>query len=110
MGDNIKSWDSKLSRAEFSHNYAFNRSLGFCPFQIVYGLVPRCPLDLATTPDLTRHHGEAVDFVTKLQDLHPTAQRTLLESAAKYKVAADANRREVLFAPGDPVWVYLTKE
>ena len=70
VGDNIKSWDAKLCQAEFAHNHALNRSLGFSPFRVVYGLVPRCPLDLATFPDKTRHHGEAIDFVTDLQKLH----------------------------------------
>lgn len=110
VGDNIKSWDSKLSQAEFAHNHALNRSLGYSPFQVVYGIMPRCPLDLATTPDLTRHHGEAVDFVSDLQKVHVTAQQNLQQSAAKYKAAADTKRREVFFALGDQVWVYLTKE
>lgn len=110
VGDNIKSWDSKLSQAEFAHNHALNRSLGYSPFQVVYGIMPRCPLDLATTPDLTCHHGEAVDFVSDLQKVHVTAQQNLQQSAAKYKAAADTKLREVLFALGDQVWVYLTKE
>lgn len=32
VGDNIKSWDSKLCQAKFAHNHAINRSLGYCPF------------------------------------------------------------------------------
>lgn len=110
VGDNIKTWDSKLCQAEFAHNHALNRSLGFSPFRVVYGVIPRCPLDLTTLPDKTRHHGEAIDFVRDLQQLHQQAQSNLEASAAKYKTAADEKRREVLFAPGDMVWVYMTKE
>lgn len=110
VGDNIKSWDFRLCQAEFAHNHALNRSLGFSPFRVVYGLVPRCPLDLSTLPDKTRLHGEAIDFVTDLQQLHQQAHANLEASAAKYKAAADERRREVLFAPGDMVWVYMTKE
>ena len=66
VGDNIKSWDVKLSQAKFSHNHALNRSLGYSPFQVVYGIVPRGPLDLTLLPYKTRLHGEAVDFVTEL--------------------------------------------
>lgn len=110
VGDNVKSWDSKLGQAEFAHNHAVNRSLGFSPFHVVYGIVPRCPLDLLTLPDKTRHHGEAVDFITDLEALHRTAQQHLEASASKYKQAADSKRREVLFEPCDLVWVYLTKE
>ena len=110
VGDNIKSWDTMLCQAEFAHNHALNRSLGFCPFQVVYGSIPRCPLDLATVPDKTRHHGEAVDFVTDLQKLHRQAQSNLEQSTTKYKAAADVKRRELRFNPGDQVWVYLTKD
>ena len=48
VGDNIKSWDVKLCQAEFAHNHASNQNLGFSPFRVVYGLIPRCPLDLTT--------------------------------------------------------------
>lgn len=74
VGDNIKSWDTKLCQAEFAHNHATNRSTGFSPFRVVFGLIPRGPLDLATTPDRTRHHGEAIDFIQDLQDVHKRAQ------------------------------------
>lgn len=110
VGDNIRSWDLKLGQAEFAHNHALNRSLGFCPFRVVYGVIPRCPLDLATTPDRTRHHGEAIDFLEDLQQVHRQAQENLTLSAEKYKAAADTKRREVIFSPGDLVWVYLTRD
>lgn len=110
VGSNIKSWESCLSQAEFAHNHAVNRSAGFSPFQIVYGLVPRCPLDLIPVPDPKRLHGRAVDFVSSLQDVHETVVRNLEESSRKYKAAADKSRRELLFQPGDLVWVVLTKD
>lgn len=110
VGDNIKTWDTKLGKAEFAHNHALNRSLGMSPFRAVYGFVPRCPLDLITPPDKTRHHGEAIDFVADLQSLHQQARSHLESSAVKYKASADLKRREVIFEPGDLVWVYLSKE
>ena len=51
-----------------------------------------------------------MEFVNDLQQLHQQAQNNLETSAAKYKSAADAKRQEVLFAPGDLDWIYLTKE
>lgn len=110
VGDNIKSWDSKLCQAEFAHNHALNRSLGFSPFHVVYGLVPRCPMDLSTLPDRTRFHGQAVDFVEDQQALHKHAKVNLESAQAKYKEAADVKRREVDFKVGDLVWVVLTKD
>ena len=110
VGDNIKSWDAKLCQAEFAHNHALNRSLGYCPFQVVYGIVPRAPLDLATLPDHTRLHGEAVDFVEDVQNIHRQALDHLTTSTARYKRDADKKRRELIFEPGALVWVVLTKE
>lgn len=110
VGDNIKAWESRLCQAEFAHNHAVNRSSGFSPFQVVYGFVPRGPLDLAPLPDKNRLHGKASDFVSALQDVHKLVSHNLAESASKYKAHADLRRRELLFAPGDLVWVVLTKD
>lgn len=110
VGDNIKSWDTKLCQAEFAHNHAVNRSLGMSPFRVVYGVIPRGPLDLITAPDKTRLHGEAIDFITELQSVHNMAKQHLEDSVTKYKKAAYVKRREVIFDSGDLVWVYLTKE
>lgn len=110
VGDNIKSWDDKLCQAEFAHNHAVNRTLGYSPFQVIYGCVPRCPLDLTVLPDRSRHHGEAIDFISDIENVHRLARETLERSTAKYKEAADVKRREVIFQVGDLVWVYLTKD
>ncbi|PKI77049.1 hypothetical protein CRG98_002552 [Punica granatum] len=40
VGEHMKSWDQKLSPAEFTHNHAVNRSTGFSPFQVVYSVTP----------------------------------------------------------------------
>jgi len=70
VGDQLKSWDKKLGQAEFAHNHAVNRSTKFSPFEIVYGFLPRCPLDLANLPSNTKVNHKAEDFVTQLQDIH----------------------------------------
>jgi len=76
----------------------------------VYGFVPRAPLDLTTLPDKTRMHGNAVDFVEELQKVHKDAHSNLEAATTKYKNAADHKRRELLFNPGDLVWVVLSRE
>ncbi|KAG7568203.1 Ribonuclease H-like superfamily [Arabidopsis thaliana x Arabidopsis arenosa] len=110
VGDHIKGWDAKLCQAEFAHNHAMNRSLGFSPFRVVYGQVPRCPLDLTTIPDKSRFHGGALEFVDDLLQVHSQAKANLEASSVKYKAVADVKRRELLFEPGDLVWVVLTKD
>ncbi|KAG7532342.1 Zinc finger CCHC-type superfamily [Arabidopsis thaliana x Arabidopsis arenosa] len=79
IGDNIKSWDSKLGQAEFAYNHAVNQSVGMSPFKVIYGVVPRCPLDLAPLPDHTRIHGQASNFVEELQELHKRTYQNLAE-------------------------------
>lgn len=67
VGDNIKTWDYILCQA---HNRAVNRSTCFSPCQVIYGSLPRCPADLALTPDRTRFHGRACDFVEEFTAIH----------------------------------------
>ncbi|XP_022897597.1 uncharacterized protein LOC111411281 [Olea europaea var. sylvestris] len=110
VGDNPRSWDQQLSQAEFAYNHARNRSTGFSPFQVVYSILPRSPIDLLTLPSKTRLHGTAVDFVRSLQQVHEETRANLLESNRKYKEAADRHRRPVEFDVGDYVWAVLTKD
>lgn len=110
VGDNLRSWDSVLCQAEFAHNHANNRSLGFSPFQVVYGVVPRGPLSLTTLPQPGEFHGRAVELIDELTSIHQRAQDNLQGTAIKYKRAADKRCREVHFQVGDSVWAVLTKE
>ena len=110
VGDNARTWDQKLSQAEFAHNHAVNRSTGFSPFQVVYSVVPRGPLDLLPLPNKTRVHGKVGDFVHSLQDTHAQVYENLGRTMGKYKLAADKKRRHLEFDIGDFVWAILTKD
>lgn len=77
---------------------------------MIYGVVPRYPLDLAPLPDDIHLHGQAEDFVASLKDVHTQAHHNLVTSVAKYKAAADHKLCEVVFEVGDLVWVVLTKD
>lgn len=103
-------WDSKLPQAEFAHNHALNRSSGFSPFQIVYGILPRGPPDLSTLPDRVRLHGGADTFVDHILDTHAEAKANLDANVVKYKAAADSHRLRLVFEVGDLVWVVLTRD
>lgn len=110
VGDSIKKWDSKIPQAEFAHNHALNRSSGFSPFQVVYGIIPRGPLDLTSLPDQTRRHGTAVDFIDDIHSVHNKVVTNLEASSASYKAAADSHRRRIVFEVGDQVWAFFTKD
>lgn len=110
VGDNIRTWDVQLSQAEFAHNLALNRSTGYCPFQLVYGVLPRAPVDLLPLPTHSNDDHCAADFITDLARFHTTAQARLEESTARYKAAADSRRHHVEFEVGDFVLAVLTKD
>lgn len=110
VGENIRKWDLVLSRAEFAHNHATNRSTGFSPFHVIYGLLPRCPLDLTSTTDYSRFHGTAVDFVEDLTRIHAQTRDNLIASSSAYKERVDKHRRNEQFEVGDFVWAVLTKD
>lgn len=110
VGDNIRTWDSVLCQAEFSHNHALNRSTGFSPFHVVYGILPRCPSDLHIAPDRTRFQGRAYDVIEEFGAIHQQVHDNLEAATEKYKAAVDIHRRELQFQVGDLVWAVLTKD
>ncbi|XP_033147058.1 uncharacterized protein LOC103869552 isoform X1 [Brassica rapa] len=103
VGDNLRSWDSFLCQAEFAHNHATNRSLGFSPFKVVYGVIPRGPLSLTPLPQPGEFHGRAIELIDEISNTHLKAQDNLQGTTVKYKRAADKHRREVHFQVGDSV-------
>lgn len=109
VGSSSKSWDCKLSQAEFSHNNAVTRSSKFSPFQIIYGIVPRAPPDLSTFPDRTRLHGGAEAFMEQLVETHKQTTTNLESSVQKYKAAVDSHQRRLIFEVGNLVWAVLTR-
>ncbi|XP_038680948.1 uncharacterized protein LOC119981878 [Tripterygium wilfordii] len=110
VGEHLKSWDQQLYQAEFAYNRSTNLSIGFSPFQIIYGYYPRAPVDLTPLPDLVCPNIKAEDLMTQLQHVHATTTQWLQESNSKYKLAADKKRRVVEFSVGDLVWAILMKD
>ncbi|PKI31978.1 hypothetical protein CRG98_047631 [Punica granatum] len=110
VGEHVKSWDQKLSQAEFAHNHIVNRNTGFSPFHAVYSITPRGPLDLLPVSDKTRVHGKAIGFIHGLQEIHEAVLNNLEKTARKYKTATDRRRRHVEFEVGDFVWAVLTND
>jgi hypothetical protein len=70
VGENLKSWDQQLYKAEFAYNRLVNRSTGLSPFTIIYGSNPWTPLDLAPFPDLKRTHTKAEDLIAQIKKGH----------------------------------------
>jgi hypothetical protein len=47
---NIKMWEECLPLVEFAYNCSLHSTTKLCPFKIVYGLLPRAPIDLMPLP------------------------------------------------------------
>jgi hypothetical protein len=47
---NIKMWKECLPHVEFAYNHSLHSTTKMCPFEIVYGLLPRAPIDLMSLP------------------------------------------------------------
>ena len=92
VGDNLKTWDQKLSQVEFAYNRAIKRSTGLSHFQVNYGYNPRAPIDLALVPDLVCKSSKVEEFIEQLKKIHETTQESLKQTTEGYKTVANKKR------------------
>ncbi|WVZ49241.1 hypothetical protein U9M48_000615 [Paspalum notatum var. saurae] len=103
-GDRPRQWLQWLPWAEFCYNSSFQASLGTSPFKVVYGRDP---------PTLQQYNGSSARLPAVDQQLHDRDEflmeiRDRLEQAQQYqKNQHDCRHREVVFSPGQWVWLRL---
>ncbi|KAK1644675.1 hypothetical protein QYE76_062480 [Lolium multiflorum] len=107
---NLKEWEDCLPHVEFAYNRAVHSTTELCPFEAVYGFKPITPLDLLPIPIHERVNMEAskrADFVRKIH----VKTEELIEKKGKSNAARmNKKRKEILFKPGDMVWVHFRKD
>ncbi|KAK1665512.1 hypothetical protein QYE76_053671 [Lolium multiflorum] len=107
---NLKEWEDCLPHVEFAYNRAVHSTTELCPFEVVYGFKPITPLDLLPLPIHERVNMEAskrADFVRKIH----VKTKELIEKKGKSNAARmNKKRKEMLFKPGDMVWVHFRKD
>ncbi|KAK1669638.1 hypothetical protein QYE76_057797 [Lolium multiflorum] len=107
---NLKEWEECLLHVEFAYNRAVHSTIELCPFEVVYGFKPITPLDLLPLPIHERVNMEAskrADFVRKIH----LKTKELIEKKGKSNTARmSKKRKEMLFKPGDMVWVHFRKD
>ncbi|KAK1620812.1 hypothetical protein QYE76_026329 [Lolium multiflorum] len=107
---NLKEWEECLPHVEFAYNRAVHSTTELCPFEVVYGFKPITPLDLLPLPIHERVNMEAskrADFVRKIH----VKTKELIEKKGKSNAARmNKKRKEMLFKPGDMVWVHFRKD
>jgi hypothetical protein len=81
-----------------------------CPFQIVYGYIPRAPIDLFSFDTEHAPHLDVVAHVEQMVNLHEQTHQNITTANAKYQVAGSKGKKYVTFQSGDMVWLHLRKD
>jgi hypothetical protein len=106
---NLKLWEECLSHIEFAYNCSLHSTTKMSPFHIVYGFVPRAPIDLLPLPSSVQNNFDATQHAKLILKLHATKDN-IERMNVKYKVAGGRGRKHVVFDIGDIVWLHLRKD
>jgi hypothetical protein len=103
-------WEECLPHVEFAYNRSLHSTIKMCPFEIVYGFLPRALIDLMHLPSSEKLNFDATQRAELILKLHETTKENIERMNAKYKLIGDKGRKQLDFAPGDLVWLHLRKE
>ena len=110
LDKNLRRWEDCLPHVEFAYNHATHSSTKMCPFQIVYGYIPRAPIDLISLNAANAPHVDAAAHVEQMITIHEQTKQNIAATNAKNQVAGSKGRKHVTFEPGDMVWLHLRKD
>jgi hypothetical protein len=94
----------------FVYNCSLHSTTKMCPFEILYGLLPRAPIDLMSLPSSEKLNFDAKQHPELMLKMHETTKENIERMNAKYKISGDKGRKQLDFEPGDLVWLHLRKE
>ena len=99
-----------MSFIEFAYNRSVHSTTNFSQFEIVFGFNPLTPLDLLPLPinEMTSLDGQKKAEMVK--KLHESVRQHIEKKNEQYATKANKSRQQVLFEPGDWVWVHMRKE
>uniref|UniRef100_A0A2N9G165 Integrase catalytic domain-containing protein n=1 Tax=Fagus sylvatica TaxID=28930 RepID=A0A2N9G165_FAGSY len=107
---NLKNWEDCLPFIEFAYNRSVHSTTDFSPFEIVYGFNPLTPLDLLPLPVNERTSLDGQKKAEMVKKLHESVRQHIEKKNEQYANKANKGRRQVIFEPGDWVWVHMRKE
>jgi hypothetical protein len=107
---NLKMWKDCLPHIEFAYNCSVHSTTKLCLFEIVYGFVPRAPINLLPIPSLVQYNFDATQRAEQILTLHRITKENIKHMNAKYKVAGDKGRKHIVFDVGDLIWLHLRKD
>ena len=113
-----KDWDRYIPAVLFAYRETPQASLGFAPFELLYGRTVRGPMQILyelwakdSTPDEVKTTYEYVlDLRNKLEETCRLAQEELQKSQIRSKKLYDRSAKRREFNPGDKVLVLLPTE
>ncbi|KAA0057648.1 putative polyprotein [Cucumis melo var. makuwa] len=110
ISKNLKSWEETLPFVEFAYNRAIHSITHCSPFEVVYGFNPLTPLDLSPLPPNMFTSDAASSRVEYIKTLHKEIKERIEKKNQKPVTRKNQGRKELIFKPGDWVWVHLRKE
>jgi hypothetical protein len=81
-----------------------------CPFEIIYSLIPRAPINLMPLPNSEKLNFDAKQRAELMLKLHETTKENIERMNSKYKLASDKGRKQLIFEPDEFVWLHLKKD
>eukprot|EP00057_Strongylocentrotus_purpuratus_P026705 XP_011681179.1 PREDICTED: uncharacterized protein LOC105446277 [Strongylocentrotus purpuratus] len=113
--DEPREWDRYLPALLFALRETPSSSLGYSPFELLYGRNVRGPMDVLrelwtnddVTPELKDEYEYVIELREKLVKSWELAQETLKGAAGKYKKYYDRNARNRKLDIGDQVLILL---
>ena len=110
--ENQKDWDEAIHMLLFATREVVQQSLGFSPFELVFGHTVRGPLKVIKEEWLKETETQnLLDYVSnfnyRLHKACEMARTHLIEAQIKMKTWYDQKARERMFKPGDKVLVLL---
>ena len=107
---NLKMSEECLPHVEFAYNRSIHSTTKLCPFEIVYGFIPRAPIDLLPIPSSEKVNFNGKERAELVLKMHEMTKKKIERMNAKYKLAGSQGRKSIVFEPGDLEWLHLRKE
>src|SRR6185437_11890275 len=80
-----KDWDIKLAHAEFAYNRSPTYATKHSPFEVVYGVNPKLPIDLVPLPKGELFHKDAESKLKSMLKLHAQVRTRIEKVNDMYK-------------------------
>jgi hypothetical protein len=92
IDDHATSWDLILLQVKFAYNNSVNRTTGSSPFQLVYGMTPRTPLDIISLPLPQRTSEAGLDFAAHMMSVHEEVRKKIALQTEVYAQRANLQK------------------